>query len=60
MDNEEIDYFENLLGKRKSKQGEKKFKKEMELEGWGDDFLSFLDNISTVVKTDVKEYKPFF
>ncbi|KAL4459343.1 hypothetical protein ABPG74_017956 [Tetrahymena malaccensis] len=60
MDDEEIKYFEKLLGKKKGKSGEKKFSKELKLDGWEDDLFSFLDNISTTIKTDVKQYKPFF
>lgn len=60
MDEEEVHYFENLLGKNKSKQGEKKFKKEISQEGWDEDLFSFLDNITSAVKTDVKTYQPFF
>jgi len=56
MDEEEVHYFENLLGKNKSKQGEKKFKKEISQEGWDEDLFSFLDNITSAVKTDVKTY----
>lgn len=29
-------------------------------DGWDDDLFSFLDNISTAVKKNVKEYQPFF
>ncbi|EAR96171.2 MA3 domain protein (macronuclear) [Tetrahymena thermophila SB210] len=60
MDDEEIKYFEKLLGKKKGKTGEKRFSKELKLDGWEDDLFSFLDNISTTIKTDVKQYKPFF
>lgn len=60
MDEEEIKYFENLLGKNKSKLNSKKYQKEISGDGWGDDFFSFLDNISTTVKSNIKDYKPFF
>ncbi|KAL4504278.1 hypothetical protein ABPG72_021116 [Tetrahymena utriculariae] len=60
MDDEEIKYFEKLLGKKKGKTGEKRFSKELKLDGWEDDLFSFLDNISTTIKTDVNQYKPFF
>lgn len=61
LDDEEIKYFEKILGKNKnSKAAQRRYKKEFEGDGWGDDFLGFLDNISATVQKDVNEYKPYF
>ncbi|EGR28057.1 ma3 domain protein [Ichthyophthirius multifiliis] len=60
QDDEEIKYYEKLLGKGRSKTLDKRVKRELKQDGWTDDFMDFLDNISVAVKKNVNEYQPFF